>query len=353
MKTRFPFCLIAVLVGLGLRTTELPAHAPNEEEATVNAATRVLDEFMQISTQSIPPSLLSRAEGVAIIPNVLKVGFVVGVRYGRGVVLVRDETGAWKPPVFVKLKGGSVGWQAGVQGTDVMLVFKSRKSIVGLNRRKLIIGVDAAAAAGPIGREATASTDARLKAEIYSYSRSRGVFAGVSLDGSDLKVDPFANRVFYQGRGVTLDHTPFADNAPLPASAVRLLQRLTHYTVNTQGDATIPVHGHAVKRNYVTPNADSLRRQLADSATRLQGLLEKKWQSYLALPAEVFEGKKHPSVESLYYSLGHFRKIAKDPGYRALFQRPEFQETYKLLKEYVAARSSHPAAHLHLPPPPQ
>ena len=353
MKTRFPFFLIVVLVGLSLRTTELPAHTPTPEAAIVDAATTVLDEFMHIPTRSIPQSLLRDAEGIAIVPDVVKVGFVVGVRYGRGVVLVRDETGAWKPPVFVTLTGGSIGWQAGVQGTDVILVFKNRKSVVGLTRRKLIIGIDAAAAAGPIGREATAATDGRLKAEVYSYSRSRGVFAGVSVDGSDLKVDPFANQAFYHGRGVTLDHTPFADDVPLPLPAVKLMQRLTHYTVTPQGDAMIPIQGNGVEENYAAPDADSLRRQLADSAQRLQGLLEKNWQSYLALPAEVFEANKHPRVESLNHSLRRFHKIARDPRYRVLFQRPEFQRTYELLKEYAAARSSHPAAQLNLPPPPR
>lgn len=352
MKSRFPFFLIAVLVGLSLRTAELPAHTHTAEEAIVDAATRVLDEFMQIPTTSIPRFILDGAEGIAIVPDVVKVGFIVGVRYGRGVVLVRDETGAWKPPVFVTLTGGSVGWQAGVQGTDVILVFKTRKSVVGLTRRKLIIGVDAAAAVGPVGREATAATDIRLRAEVYSYSRSRGVFAGVSLDGSDLKVDQFANQAFYHGRGVTLDHTPFADDVPLPLPAVKLMQRLTHYTMTTHDDAMIAMPGNVVAGNYGSLNTDSQRGQLANSAQRLQGLLEKQWQSYLALPAEVFEANKHPSVESLHHSLRHFHMVANDPRYRALFQRPEFQKTYELLKEYAAARASHPAAQLKLPPPP-
>src|SRR5207253_1884276 len=122
-----------------------------------------------------------------------------GARYGRGIVMVRDERGYWRPPAFVTLAGGSFGWQIGLQVTDIVLVFKTRSSVDGLMRGKFTLGADAAAAAGPVGREAAAATDAELRAEIYTYSRSRGLFAGVSLDGSVLSVDHTANAAFYQG----------------------------------------------------------------------------------------------------------------------------------------------------------
>jgi len=140
---------------------------------------------------------------VAIIPDVIKVGFVLGGKYGKGVVLVRDESGRWTLPVFLQLFGGSVGWQIGAQSTDVILVFKTRKSVDGLFKGKFTLGADAAIAAGPVGRQATASTDAQLKAEIYSYSRSRGIFAGVSLEGSILEVDADADAAFYGAEPTT------------------------------------------------------------------------------------------------------------------------------------------------------
>ena len=174
----------------------IPADAQllTREEQTVQSASAVLNEIMAVPLTRIPQFMLADAKGVAIVPNVLKGGFVVGVRHGRGLVVVRDEQGGWQPPQFVSLTGGSLGWQAGVQATDVILVFKTEKSVQGLLRGKFTLGVDAAAAAGPVGREASAATDASLKAEIYSYSRSRGLFAGVSLDGSALQIDAEANQ---------------------------------------------------------------------------------------------------------------------------------------------------------------
>ena len=120
-----------------------------------------------------------------IVPRVIKAGLVVGGRFGRGVVLVRNGKGCWSNPAFVTLTGGSVGWQIGVQSTDLVLVFKNRKTADRLlhGKDKLTLGADAAVAAGPLGRQAEAGTDARLHAEIYSYSRSRGLFAGISLKG--------------------------------------------------------------------------------------------------------------------------------------------------------------------------
>ena len=134
---------------------------------------------MAIPGRQIPETLLAEAQGIAIVPNVIKVGFVAGIRWGHGVVMVRDAEGEWSLPQFVTLTGGSVGWQAGVQGTDVVLVFLTKKSVEGLWRGKFTIGADASVAAGPVGHDAAAATDARLRAEILSYSRSRGLFIGL------------------------------------------------------------------------------------------------------------------------------------------------------------------------------
>jgi lipid-binding SYLF domain-containing protein len=155
----------------------------------------VLAELSAIPLQGIPPALLANAQGVAIFPRVIKAGFLVGGRIGHGVILTRDRTGAWCGPTFVSLGGASLGFQAGVESADMVLVFWSRDSLNRVlgGKGKLTLGADAAIAAGPLGRQAEAGTDARLRAEIVSYSRSRGLFAGVALDGAVIVYDRAAN----------------------------------------------------------------------------------------------------------------------------------------------------------------
>ena len=150
-----------------------PGNEARKEEATIRASQEVLQQFLDLQIRQIPESLLAEAHGVAIIPDVIKLGFVVGGQRGHGVVIVRERNGSWRAPNFVTITGGSVGWQVGAQATDFVLIFKSQKSVDGLLRGKFTLGADAAIAAGPVGRRAGAATDAELKAEIYSYSRSQ------------------------------------------------------------------------------------------------------------------------------------------------------------------------------------
>lgn len=166
--------------------------------AIIQDATDVLDEIQSIPLKCIPPALLSDAQGVAIIPRVVKGGFIVGGRLGHGLIYSKNADGTWTGPVFVTLGGASVGFQAGLQSTDVILVFKSKKSLdrILMGKNKLTLGADAAVAAGPIGRKAEAATDGRLQAEILSYSRSRGLFAGVSLEGAGIVYDDDANQSY-------------------------------------------------------------------------------------------------------------------------------------------------------------
>jgi len=159
---------------------------------------RALDEMMKESDKSIPVGLIRDCAGIAILPDVIKAGFVVGGRFGRGVVLVRTKNG-WSDPAFIDIKGGSVGWQAGVQSADVILVFRTPRSVENITSGKFTLGADIGVAAGPLGRTAEASTDTQLKAEILSYSRSRGLFAGLSFQGSSIQDDPKANGQFYGG----------------------------------------------------------------------------------------------------------------------------------------------------------
>ncbi len=175
-----------------------PVAAAPPPEHTLHSAEGVLDELSAIPLKGIPPALLADAQGVVIVPNVIKAGFLFSGRGGHGVVLTRDKNGAWGEPTFVNLGGGSVGFQAGVESTDVVLVFRTRKSLDRLlmGKGKFTLGADAAVAAGPVGREAAAATDAKLEAEILSYSRSRGLFAGVALDGAAIWPDAGTNATF-------------------------------------------------------------------------------------------------------------------------------------------------------------
>jgi lipid-binding SYLF domain-containing protein len=144
---------------------------------------------------------MEKCAGIAIIPGVIKAAYIIGGRHGNGILLVR-RGGGWSDPVFISLTGGSLGWQVGVQSADVILVFMTGRSIENITRGKFTLGADAGVAVGPLGRNAQASTDVNLKAEIYAYSRSRGLYAGLSLQGASLRVDRKADERFYGAAGV-------------------------------------------------------------------------------------------------------------------------------------------------------
>lgn len=184
---------LAVLFGA------VPAVAGPVEDARANDATRVLGEILRIPEESIPTRLLEEAHAIAVIPNVVKAGFVFGGRRGRGLISIRGKDGTWSNPSFITLTGGSVGFQAGVQSADVILVFRTQGGVDSIVNGKFTLGGDASVAAGPVGRSAQASTDEQLKAAIYSYSRARGLFAGVSLDGTRLGIDNHSNEAVYGG----------------------------------------------------------------------------------------------------------------------------------------------------------
>ena len=296
---------------------------------------------MAIPVRQIPATLLADAHGIAIIPDVLKIGFIAGVRRGHGVVMVRDPNGAWGLPQFITLTGGSVGWQAGVQGTDVVLVFMTEASVQGLLRGKFTIGADVAAAAGPVGRNAAAATDVRLKAEILSYSRSRGLFAGLSLDGSAIELDPVAQTTYY-GAG------PGQPPVQIPESANKLVTDVTQLTAAAGARRSArrgrAASGRARRREQT--------RSAGQSATELQAMVDDGWRKYLALPREVFENDAVPRVDTLQAALTQYDRVAQDPKYQALATRREFRTTYQLLRDYTRELSTS-SDRLTLPPPPQ
>jgi lipid-binding SYLF domain-containing protein len=193
------FTLIAGLVlGLGASL----AHAQARLEGRLLIASEVLEELRDSRDQAIPDRLLDRAYGIAVIPAATKIAFFAGGRYGRGVLVVRKPDGSFSSPVFISLAGGSFGWQWGVQQTDIVLVFTTPRGVEGINGGKLTLGADASVAAGPVGRNASAATDPTFHSEVYSYSRSKGVFAGIALDGTVISINNDANAEFYKVPGL-------------------------------------------------------------------------------------------------------------------------------------------------------
>lgn len=179
-------------------TSLLMAQAPSDEARRVADATTVLDEIMAAADKSIPSTILERAEGIAVFPSLIKGGIVVGGQRGRGILSARDKkNGGWSSPAFLTITGGSIGAQFGAQAIDLVLVINNQRGLQQLVKNQFKIGADAAAAAGPVGRDASASTDIQMRAQILSYSRSRGLFAGVTLNGSTIRQDRDANERYY------------------------------------------------------------------------------------------------------------------------------------------------------------
>jgi len=213
------------------------AIAGNREEARILEATQVLQDTQAMPDQSIPDWLLRRAQGIAVIPNVVKVALIAGGRGAKGVMVVRDPQGRWSNPVFLTLGGGSIGFQWGLQVSDVVLVFTTRRSIEGVTGGKLTLGADAAVAVGPVGRQVSGATDIGL-AEVYSYSRSKGLFAGIAIDGTVLAIDHKANGEYYQRPGVLASELMSPTAPAPPASAQRLLDTLRR--LPSGGDGVAP-----------------------------------------------------------------------------------------------------------------
>ena len=185
----------SILLGSILAITA-SANAQEQQLKKIDASTTVLLEFSKMK-ESIPGSLLKITEGIILVPNLLNAGFIVGGKRGRGLAMVKKADGTWSNPVFVTITGGSLGVQIGLQSVDLVLVFKSSESLKNIKKSSFTLGGDISVAAGPIGRNSTANTDYKMEAEVFSYSRSRGLFAGVSINGATLAVDAKSNISFY------------------------------------------------------------------------------------------------------------------------------------------------------------
>lgn len=197
----------------------------------ITEATRVVEEIIALKEEGkgIPSRVLRTAHGIAIIPNALKASLGVGGRYGKGVMVVLREDGIWSEPIFITIAGGSLGWQVGVQSTDIILVFNEAKSVEGVTKGKFTLGVDASIAAGDVGRHVEASTDERAKAEIYSYSKSRGLFIGVSLEGGVLHIDEKLNSAYYGREGIGAEDIIAGKLDSVPVGARKLKRVVKSY----------------------------------------------------------------------------------------------------------------------------
>jgi lipid-binding SYLF domain-containing protein len=193
-----------------------------KETRKVEDAIEVFRAFSTIPETRAPESMMNDARGVAIIPGVQKVGLIVGGEYGKGLIVVRNDDGSWGSPVFIVLKGGSIGLQIGVQTLDLVLSFQTRRSIERVMEKGFTLGVDVSVAAGTFGRRAGAGTDPDLKAEIYSYSRSQGLFAGVTAAGARIEIDDESNAAYYGKAGIRPADIVKGRGLVIPASGIEL-----------------------------------------------------------------------------------------------------------------------------------
>ena len=228
LKSVAPAILLCV-VATGADTT-IRAAAGKDEVKRVSAATTVLNEMMRARDQAIPGAILEKAEAIAIFPGVKKAGFVVGGQWGRGIISVRDAvTRQWSSPAFLTMTGGSVGAQIGGTEIDVILVIMNRSGVEHLLSNQVKLGGEISAAAGPVGRAGEASTDLQLQAQILSYSRSRGLFAGATVNGSVIKEDVDANTRFYE-KTLSSEDIVFERAGHSPASVAVLKTALARHS---------------------------------------------------------------------------------------------------------------------------
>jgi lipid-binding SYLF domain-containing protein len=245
--TKLSGSLLACVAFLAsLLTIANTANAAAREEGRVLTATEVLEEVEGMPDQRLPDLLLQHAYGIAVIPDVTKVAFIFGGRRGHGVLVVRDTlTAPWSNPTFVTLTGGSWGFQAGAQSSDIILVFTTKKGVEGIAGGKLTLGADASVATGPVGRQGSAATDIGFGSEIYSYARTRGLFGGIALDGSVISSDWSANAAFYGKSGVTPTDIFSGQAQPSPATAATAQRFLERLAQSTRTTANVPATGIA------------------------------------------------------------------------------------------------------------
>jgi lipid-binding SYLF domain-containing protein len=228
------FVLFYTIAAFFVLFSPINSRAATEETVKLETATRVLGEVLNVPEDTIPKALMDNAQAVAVIPDVIKAGLVLGGRHGEGAMTVRTEDGTWSSPAFISLTGLSAGWQAGVKSSDIILVSTDRDAIDALEQGKLTLGAQVSVAAGPVGRSAEIGTDAKLDTAIYSYSRSEGIFAGISLSGALIELDREANVAFYGSPNITARQILSGQREDAPTAASRFSCLIAKYTGTTQ-----------------------------------------------------------------------------------------------------------------------
>src|ERR1700751_1024755 len=224
--------LSVVLCGLAMAASSLSAHADDDKTTItgrMTAASQVVEEIMATPDKSVPEGILKGASCVVVIPSFKKGAFVVGAQYGQGVATCRTSNGEWSAPVCVQLTGGSFGFQAGGQATDLVLIAMNQQGLQQMLKNKFKLGADAAASAGPVGRNAQAGTDWKLNAEFLTYSRSKGLFAGIDLDGTVLSQNQEDTKTLY-GAALPFD-TILNGSTPTPVEARPFVRTVAKYFV--------------------------------------------------------------------------------------------------------------------------
>jgi len=222
------FIVLVAVIFLVAQTTSAYAAADNKWTRLVEESGKVLREVQQMPDQGIPEDLLRNSSAIAIFPSTISGGFIIGGKYGQGIIMVRDKSGRWSPPAIFTIAGGSFGWQIGGQATDFVLLIMNRRSVDGILQGKCKLGADASVAAGPVGRAAEASTDIQLKGGILSYSRSRGLFAGAKLEGAVITEHWDGDKELYS-KEFSADSIMMRSAVPMPDCADAVLKVLKKY----------------------------------------------------------------------------------------------------------------------------
>jgi len=228
-KCIFPVFLALAFMLSSVGTGILSAKSLSDERERAVKAGEVLSEVMQAPDQGIPNELMERAEAIAVFPNVIKGAFGIGGEYGKGLVSQRMANGRWSAPAYIKIGGGSFGLQLGATSTDIVLVFTDRSGFEGLLNGKVKLGADAAVAAGPVGRNAQVGTDIQLKSPVLAYSRSKGLFAGVALNGAVVTIDDSANQRVY-GKALSGREILTEGRAPMNDTVMPFVRVLDQYS---------------------------------------------------------------------------------------------------------------------------
>ncbi len=210
-------------------TTCVAVAASSDQEAKIDEVLEVLQRFSSIPERAIPQKLLQDAAGIAIIPSVVKVGVVIGGRYGKGVLMLRTPDKRLSRPLFLSLRGGSVGWQIGARAIDILLVFKHKRELDLLMQGSINIGGDIAVVAGPEGSKASVASDAQLSADVYSYSHSSGLIVGVALEEASLTVEEQDNSSYYGQEMISAEQIIAGEGVDVPASAAELIKATDEY----------------------------------------------------------------------------------------------------------------------------